>query len=221
MLSPRPDSTSKQQNPDSALSSQLEELCSQHGSCSTIFNREFPSIPKGWMPGSRELWLTNEFTCTTEFFLAICGGSEKPLITALRFQIKPLAFLPCLSPSAKPSAGAGRAPHVECSHQAGSSPRPFQPPVLCAVCSKPNHVDGTASTGCHVCRARTCKVAPGGSPEADLDPLPTSEGPEPPVVSVVMNREVGPHACPWHLEAPGVAHAGTGLVGGQPGLPLP
>ena len=88
-------------------------------SCSTIFNREFPSIPKGWMPGSRELWLRNEFTCTTEFFLAICRGSEKPLSTAPRFRIKPLASLPCLSPRAKSSAGAGRVTHMERGRQAG------------------------------------------------------------------------------------------------------
>lgn len=177
MLSPRPDSTSKQQNPDSALSSQLEELCSQHGSCSTIFNREFPSIPKGWMPGSRELWLTNEFTCTTEFFLAICGGSEKPLITALRFQIKPLAFLPCLSQVQSRAQALGEPLTWSAATRRAHLPGRFS--HLCSVLSAANQTMWTAQRA----QAATC-AGPGparwrqeGLQRRTLTPCPPARAP--------------------------------------------
>ena len=98
--------------------------------------------------------------------------------------------------------------------------------------------DGAGSTGYSVCRGRSRKhrlprvqgmvqeaqAAPcaGSGParcrqeglqRLTLTPCPPDEGPKPPAVSVVMNREVGPHACLWHLEAPVVAHVGLGRLG--------
>ena len=147
------------------------------------------------MPGSRELWLRNGFTCTTEFFLAICRGSEKPLSVALRFWIKPLASLPCLSPSAKLSTGAGSLTWRAAAKQ-GSYPRLFCPPVCCTVCSKPGHVDHRGRSMAATCAGSgPARCHQEGLQRLTLTPCPPAEGPEPPVVSVVMNREVGPHAC--------------------------
>lgn len=174
----RPDSTSKQQGPRlRSLFSAGRTLFSSMATVLPFLTENFLPSQKAGCQGLESSGLQMNSPAQLNSFWPFVEVQKKPLITALRFQIKPLASLPCLSPSAKPSAGAGRSPHVERSHQAGSSPRPFS--HLCSALSAANQTMWTAQQA----QAATC-AGPGparccqeGLQRLTLTPCPPARAP--------------------------------------------
>ena len=74
------------------------------------------------------------------------------------------------------------------------------------------------SSASHLPRVRACRASPRRALGAELAPHPVlrSEGPEPPVVSAVLNEEGQPCAGLRHLEPASAAHAGTRRAGCPP-----